>query len=307
VRTRLALALATLAAATVAAPAAHAAPAAYGTTTFGSTNGGTTTFVLPRASTFHLGTSMRMPEVSVIGGGRIAGIVIAAEGATLERGAVLYAFRFNWCWSRGCETPRDTKLPPASYAGTLHAGEVHRDDGVTVATLPAGRYTAHVVADGAPATVTVRFDGARGRGRLGASRPLGTTFATAESTLPDHGALPVSAYSAGGTARVRSPIGVLLSMNEARLRGNVTDAEGTCLYENSGPPNGVFGPGCPGGQASPLFVLNGFLSFHVGSATIALVRGERDGVEWTQGAYRTGVHEDEWLSPTVLLWVEAGG
>lgn len=301
---RLALALATIAAAIVAVPAANAAPAAYGTTTFSSANGGVTPFVLPRASTFHIGNGMRMPEVAISGSGRIAGIVLAAEGATIERGPVVYAFRFNWCWSRGCATPRDTKLPVTTFASTLHANEVRRDDGVTVATLPPGKYRAYVVADGAPVTVTVRFSGARGRGRLAPARPLRATYTTADSTVPDHGALPAAAYSAGATAPVRSPLGVLVSMNEARLRTNVTHAEGTCIYENSGPPNGTFVPGCPGGYASPLFVLNGFLNFHVGSATMVLARGESDGVEWTQGAYRVGVHEDEWLSPTVLLWVE---
>ena len=301
---RFAVALAAVAVLAGAMPAAsaeqrRAAPVAFGTTTFSSTNGSATAFTLSRPSTLVRAPGHQLRDVTINGGGRVAGIVLAREGADAESGAVLYAMRFNGCWSRGCTTPRDERLFPWGYAEARDVPSVRRDDGSTLLTLPAGRYTAYVVADGAPVKVTVRFNGERGTGTLRPDRAASLRLTTATSQVPGG-----TVYSAGAAGELRSSLGLLVGVMEARLTMNVSSDGGTCFYRDAQPPGGTFVSGCPFGTSEPAIVVNGVTPMHRGVTSMLLEQGDRDGVPWTLGNYFDGAYAAEWLSPSVFLWLD---
>lgn len=282
---------------------AVAVPRAPFGTTFTSARGGAAAFTLTRPVSFRYVAGTGIPEIAVNGPvGRMTGIVIAQEGIKPDSGAALYTFRFNGCWSSACRTPPDEKLFPQTMAGSLRVPQTPNADGSTTLTLPAGRYRAHVVADGAPVSVTVRFPGLPGRGRIPATARSLATAKTAESAFANSPQGQVL-YSAGASAPLPGALGVLVAVMETRTAMHASTVGGTCYYADTEPPNGLFLPGCPRGAAAPLIVLNGVAPFHHGIMSVAFVAGAD---EWTVGTYLDGVEVRTYASPTALLWLSLG-
>lgn len=274
---------------------------AFATTTFSSAATSATTFTLARDSVFVLSNDLKIREIAVSGAGRVAGLVVAREGATIAGGGVLWMFKFNGCWTARCTTPADEKLFPYWMGGSHNLTREATGDGGFRVTLPAGRYRAYVVADGAPVTAKVSFTGATGTGRLPMRSTVRHTFKTAENSFAGQPFSPHAVYSAGATAPTTAKLNLLVSMMESRSVMHAHSASGTCYYaDEAEPPGGTYAPGCPGGAGQPLIVVNGVAPFHRGVIGVALADGPRS---WTQGVFTNGVDAREWVSPTALLWL----
>lgn len=302
---RLVAALATVVALTASTAPAGAAPGqvmARGRMTISGARSGVASFTLPRAVPFRITSTFTAPEITVEGRGRFAGIAIAQEGATFESGAILWAIRYNGCWSAGCRTPTDERAFPYVMAGSLHTMDKATGDGGRTSVLPAGRYKAYLVSDGAPVAVTVRFAGLAGSVALVPSRPARTTFATAVSSVAGAPSAAQVMYSAGARAEVSAAAGLVVTSMEARSVVHARTVSGQCYYQgDTEPPNGLHVPGCPHGTPGSVFNI-GYIApgVHQGVMSAAVVKGSG---AWAVGQFFDGAHVPESLSPTAILWL----
>lgn len=120
--------------------------------------------------------------------------------------------------------------------------------GAAKVPLPAGDYRLYLLADGAPATITLRFEGLRGTSTLRPSHRVPYVLTQPEVFISPAGNLAVA-----GTERTLKRRGlafdILTDVNAQFLASNTT----LCFYSAEPPPPPVgYGPGCPGGDPAPV-------------------------------------------------------
>lgn len=117
---------------------------------------GYSTFRLARRTAITVDLAVDSPLLSVRGDGRAVGVVVNRLGSGPD--AALGVFVGNSCFTRGCERT------DASFSGEMVVGypAAYQEDGTDLITLPAGRYNATLVTDGAPVTAKLKLSGLSG-------------------------------------------------------------------------------------------------------------------------------------------------
>lgn len=160
------------------------------------------------------------PHLEATGRGRITGLVLTKNGAgaRAKEGATLTFLRYGMCAVAGCDGGDETVR-----ALLAHGDGVVRDDNRDV-TMPAGDYDLHVVADGAPVTVVLRFPALAGSAEL---RPAGRTPADVVAATTDG-----VRYTSTSQHRFRGRGMIVVS---ATTRGDVTTGPtgGFCIVHES--------------------------------------------------------------------------
>lgn len=182
-----------------AAAARPAAVALAGSVTVSGSESYVRDVVLPRATTFQEETWHETWRITA-SRGRFAGFVLRRVGAEAE--GSMFAMTRGYCLTRACVRPA---WVAESGNGCL-CGFTGRRLGES--TLPAGRYRLHLVADGAPVTVSLRFPGLSGAVSIRRGTPYRPVIETPEPAVADPPISPqarmgANRYSAGSTRAAR--------------------------------------------------------------------------------------------------------
>jgi hypothetical protein len=147
-------------------------------------------------------------------------------------------FQGNSCFKRGCERT------DASFSGEMIVGgpSAYQEDGTISITLPAGRYNATLVTDGAPVTAKLKLSGLSRSLSLRpttATRPIFSSITGVSPEQPGH------VYSTGGRSyKFNAPTYLFEQARYTTLAGGaITD--GTCVIFGEAPPNHIYLPECP--------------------------------------------------------------
>ena len=151
--------------------------------------------VLPRTTTFaeetwHTTWRIHAPR------GRFAGFALRRAGTDDNQAA--FAVTRGYCLTRACVRP--------AWVGAYGSGCICGGGAVPIGllVLPAGRYRLHLIADGAPVTVTLTFPGLTGKVAIRAGSPHRTVIDTPQPAVLDPPIGPPAGmggnrYSAGAT------------------------------------------------------------------------------------------------------------
>ncbi len=237
-RTALAAALAAIGLVTAGAAVPGAASATATSTPVLTVTGSTPVYrtlslTRPSVLTFAGGET---PQVQVSGNGRVVGVVLRRLGTGTQ--PQISVFTDNSCLGRACRPNRVDEIPSELAIGNPRAP---RADGYTV-TLPAGRYNATLVTDGAPVTARLRLSGLSASTTLRPTTPVKAPFYPIAGVTPEQ---PGHVYSTGGRTYSFAGPSVLVDRSLYRSRIGGLMNPGACLILGQAPPNNLFLPGCP--------------------------------------------------------------
>lgn len=225
-------------------------------------------------------------QTTISGNGRLIAAYLFEErdGSVVRDGVNFSTDRFGWCAEQACE--------PSPWASSGSAARTARNG-----LLPAGTYRLYLIADGAPASVTLRFRGLSGATRL---RPRFEAV-SALRTMPGHvpGGDVGPLYSAGDEAPFRGQ-GVSLLGHYFETQAAGVAAFGYCVYPKRAPGDGpaaYLPPECPSRPASSPWVR----SFHPLTNGLGFVLG-LDGVPAAMGSWHAATAPVE-STVTVALWL----
>ncbi|MDQ4124108.1 MAG: hypothetical protein M3134_00715 [Actinomycetota bacterium] len=171
----------------------------------------------------------------------MTGFVLVEESPDILDRVTLMTTHSRFCGERGC----DSGDPFFWHGGT----NIEYDPDTKVRTLPPGDYFLYVIADGTPVTVTLRFDGLRGRRAVELTRP-----ADAGIMLPRVRASvgPTrSAYWFGEEVDFTGSSGIAIPLVRFRTGHAFSNRREVCYYAG-GPavPEAVaYAPRCPAADA----------------------------------------------------------
>jgi hypothetical protein len=189
---------------------------------------------LPELTIMHPPPHQRPTGITIDGAGRVTGIVLRSADGTAE----LSIMRWNRCREAGCSKSNE---PSYSLAG----GQMGVDGSRITHTLPAGRYRAYIVTDGAPVTVTLALPHGAASAQLTATGPASATVDTPAMT-----ALPGGLHQAGGSSHTFGPgSGTVIQYLEADMQPGTYGHRTHCLYSGTGPPAGTYVTRCPGANS----------------------------------------------------------
>lgn len=185
---------------------------------------------------------VRLPEPArlshdpavITGDGRLVALYLMHEEdwAVRKNGAYLAVERFGWCAERACS--------PDPFASTSGGARTSRDG-----TLPAGTYRLFLIADGAPASVTIELRGLSGATRLRPRFEAEHELRTLEPREPVEGVGPF--YSAGAEKPFDGP-GISFLGHYFDPDGPGAATFGYCVYRKDAPGDpatAYLPPGCP--------------------------------------------------------------
>jgi hypothetical protein len=197
---------------------------------------GYNTFKLARRTVINVDPAVDSPLLSVRGDGRAVGVVVNRLGSGPD--ADLGVFQANTCFKRGCERT------DASFSGEMVVGNpvANKEDGTFSITLPAGRYNATLVTDGAPVTAKLKLSGLSRSLSLRPTTPTRPIFSSITGVSPEQ---PGHVYSTGGRSYTfNAPTYLFEQSRYVTLAGGaITD--GTCVIFGEAPPNHIYLPTCP--------------------------------------------------------------
>ena len=195
---------------------------------------------IPAPASFEAGSDSS--HIQIEGRGRMTGYVLVQEGRHILDRVTLMTTISRFCGEPGC----NSKDPFFWHGGT----KVPKDSETGVSTLPSGDYILYVVADGAPVTVTLRFDGLRGpakRVALKDSVDAGIVLPRVRASVgPTR-----SVYSFGEEVDFSGPSGIAIPLMRFRTGHAFSNRREVCYYLG-GPkvPDPVaYGPRCPAADA----------------------------------------------------------
>ena len=265
------------------APAASAAPpqhVAAGITVVEGATSGVTRLVVPRDA--KVDENPFIGSFTASGAGRVQGLVLRVAGAPVTDIRSIRAAQVNFCYSAGCTpeagAPVDRVMTVRGFARATAV-----DDGHWV--VPAGIYDLYLIADGAPGSVTLRFDGLEGTTRIRPEAPAKASIISPAPATPQLGAGAI-AFSAGTVNPVGEPGGLLLESTMIRGTGPASYILGDCFRPGGPPPANNYN-GCPGGEPQTVDpqVFPDPVAFKRASIMSALVRPSST---WTTGGYVNG-------------------
>ncbi|HYO60962.1 MAG TPA: hypothetical protein VEU29_03585 [Actinomycetota bacterium] len=181
------------------------------------------------------------PDVRIDGGGRMAGVVIT-EGDFGDRGRLFAMMgRASFCRARGC-TSEDTH----QFLTGQNPHQAPSDKFV----LPAGRYLLYLIADGAPASVTLRLHGLPGKARIVPRTPVDAEVHVptpqTEVMGPDE-----KVYWFGDAGTIDADAGLIAGAMSLDTKNWSRGSWGSCLQRVVLEPEPVgYSPACPAGASA---------------------------------------------------------
>lgn len=224
---------------TAAAPAARSSiPTLAGKTTATATNSAYIRVHLPIAVHYE-----QIDVVELVGDGRAVGFALVKErnGRVRKNAAILEAVRFGDCFEEACATDYPFDAWGAGGTGPTPGKSLYP-------VYPPGIYRLYLIADGAPATVTLEFSELTGETTITPTTPA---RALVQNLTPR---LPVgptrSLYSAGDVAPFRGH-GLTYMFQKIEAPGNGTAIYDACIYWDEPPAQeatAYLPPDCPKGM-----------------------------------------------------------
>lgn len=181
------------------------------------------------------------PDVTIEGGGRMAGIFIT-EPDFEDSGRVFALMgRASFCRDRGC-TSED------SYQ--FLTGENPDEPPMHEFVLPAGRYLLYLIADGAPVSVTLRLHGLTGKTKLVPRSPVDAELhvPTPETEVmgPEK-----KVYWFGDAGTLDADGGLVAGAMSVETKNWSRGSWGSCLQRDVLEPEPVvYSPACPAGASA---------------------------------------------------------
>ena len=193
---------------------------------------------IPREVRFQSGYGPN-PDIQIRGAGRMVGFVLTQVPTDRFDREFVFGGRAAFCSTPGCESDDTYQFMGATSASG--------SDPANSVVLPPGRYVLYLLADGAPASVTLRLHGLDGRTQLRPDAPVdaGVSVPTAETEVV---APEKKAYWFGDSATIDSNAGLFLGALSIDTQRWVEGVYGSCLQrELHGLRPVAFSPACPGG------------------------------------------------------------
>lgn len=178
------------------------------------------------------------PDVSIRGGGRIAGVVITQQPFEDLNRPYVMAARTSFCEKAGCTAPDPYQFVVAHSAPGGDRNFV---------VLQPGRYLLYLLADGAPVDVTLRLHGLSGKTKIAPETPVpmdvGVPAADTQFVAPEK-----KAYWFGSNGTIAADAGIVGAVMRIDSKEWQQGVTGSCLQrEVRSPEPVVFSPACPGG------------------------------------------------------------
>jgi hypothetical protein len=172
------------------------------------------------------------------GDGRAVGIVLLEDEPDPEQRSLLIWMQTRFCENRGCSGTE------ASHSWTYEGLE--RDDERGKVYVPPGDYFLYLIADGAPARVTLRLDGLKGRSHLEPQQQARGGVRTPQVRM-DAGPSR-QAYWFGEDVSFEGDYGIMYTAMRVEADNWAAGERGFCVY--SGQPDFgqlAYSPLCPSG------------------------------------------------------------
>jgi hypothetical protein len=160
---------------------------------------------------------------TVAGDGRYVGWILRPAGAPASEGRALTGHRFGHCFTPGC-APGTQSLVVAAFGFDGGASQDY--------ALPAGTYDLYLIPDGAPATVSLKFQGLTGSTGVQPEVPV-----VAHVSSPSGSGTGPANFESGSTLPVGAPGGMVFTATAVSGMGPGSGQIGSCIYEG-GPPSG---------------------------------------------------------------------
>lgn len=176
---------------------------------------------IPRAVTIE-GDPFSNDDVSYSGKGRVVGIALVEDGPPTRQAFEVISVRWAFCGSAACE--------PGDYVDELTTTSNWRGKRWRI---PAGDYRLYLIADGAPAEVTLRLGELEGRTAL---RPTARVAGRIAAPAATAAALPTDHLFLGRAAPMNMPTAGLLIDSDATDYGLGPSAgsQGACFWRGRG-------------------------------------------------------------------------
>ncbi|HEX2295865.1 MAG TPA: hypothetical protein VHN37_11205 [Actinomycetota bacterium] len=217
---------------------ASARPRLAGSNTIRGASSASLAVVLPAPVVVPLDDSIRQ-IVDVVEDGRAAGFALVATAMHGDVVPTFGAVVLGSCVKSACASPKDERVGVVFWEGETN------DEGTRL-ELPAGRYTLHLIADGAPVVARLALPGLRGSAEFRPRRPSPPSVRSLEATFDDGVASAV--YSAGEPVTVEGRASFVAGFMRLHSDFYTQGMIGHCVYEGAPPAAPVgFAPGCPAG------------------------------------------------------------
>lgn len=180
------------------------------------------------------------PDVSIEGGGRMAGVVLTEPDLADRNRLFMMAGRASFCDSPGCASDDTYQFSVANVPTKTPEWIV----------IPPGRYLLYVFTDGAPVSVTLRLHGLSGKSKLLPGTPVDAEFhaPTPETEVvgPEK-----KTYWFGDSGTIDADAGMIVGAISIQARNWAQGSYGACLQREIRSPEPVaFSPVCPAGTAT---------------------------------------------------------
>lgn len=181
------------------------------------------------------------PDVTIEGGGRMAGVVIMEPDLEDDRRRFAMAGRASFCDAPGCTSDDTHQFVVGNIPGATDRDWI---------VLPPGRYLLYLVTDGAPVSVTLRLHGLSGRSKLSPATPVDAELRapTPETEVagPDK-----KAYWFGDSGTIDADAGLIAGAISIRAKDWMQGSYGSCLQRTlRSPERAAFSPACPTGTST---------------------------------------------------------
>ena len=181
------------------------------------------------------------PDVTIQGGGRMAGVVITEADFSDRARRFTMAARASFCDSPGCTSDDTHQFVVGSMPGATNRDWI---------VLPPGRYLLYLVTDGAPVSVTLRLHGLSGKSKLLPGTPVDAEF-HAPSPETEVVGPEKKAYWFGDSGTLDADAGLIAGALSIQANNWMQGTYGSCLQRDVRSPEPVaFSPACPAGTAT---------------------------------------------------------
>lgn len=184
--------------------------------------------------------------IAIEGSGRYVGVSLV----DLKSQDGLAQLLIRPCFSLGCNRGVGGEKPiPFAISWSSRPVAYGVSDRVPPVKLPAGDYVLSVITDGSPVTVHLDLAGLRGVATYRTRLPQhATTQSPAERVTGVAAAQPEA--QSGGIGWVDTGVQLLAQTHLSSGQMHVTDESTWCVYDGTGPADGVMPPGCPDADES---------------------------------------------------------
>lgn len=178
------------------------------------------------------------PDVTVEGGGRLAAVALMKGDLDDMNRPFVMAGRASFCDTPGCTSDDQFQFVVGHVPGATDRNWI---------VLQPGRYLLYLIADGAPASVTLRLHGLSGKSKLTPRTPIDADFGVPRPETEVVGP-EKKVYWFGDSGTIDAEGGLVLGLMSIQAKGWIQGSYGSCLQRTLFSPEPVaYSPACPGG------------------------------------------------------------